>query len=70
MLQFFVGLVQDLNCRADSLLLMKRARELRVELLQSGVAAYKLPKLIGNAGAAWFKQWRYENEITKQITGM
>ena len=49
---------------------MKRARELRVELLYGGVVGYKFPKLIGNAGAASSKRWRYENEITKQITGM
>ena len=68
--QFFVDHVQNLNARADSLLLMRYARESRVYLLRHGWADAELPKLVGNAGHQWFKRWRKTWNIVKKGTGM
>ena len=57
LLQFFVDVVQKLECRADSELLMSKAREMRKELLYDESGRWSpssLPKLIGSAGANWF----------------
>ena len=70
LLQYFVDVVEKLHCRADSLLLMNRARALRVELLRDGHREYQLPKLIGNAGCQWLLRWRKERGISMQVTGM
>ena len=73
LLQYFVDVVQNLSCRADSLMLLTKARELRRELLydESGRwEASSLPKLIGNAGAKWFQRWRRKYGIAKKVTGM
>ena len=61
LLQFFVDDVQSLQCRADSEMLMTKARELRKELLYDETGRWSpsaLPKLVGNAGAKWFQRWR------------
>ena len=70
LLQYFVDVVKKLHVRSDSHLLLKKARDLRVELLRDGHDEYSLPKLIGNAGAQWFKRWRQERGISMKVTGM
>jgi len=73
LLQFFVDVVQNLQCRADTLLLMTRARELRKELLYDVSGRWtesSLPKLVGNAGNQWFQRWRKTYGISKKVTGM
>ena len=73
LLQYFVDMVQRLSCRADSMMLMNRARELRVELLSDPASRWSetdLPKLIGNAGHQWFLRWRKKYGITKKVIGM
>ena len=73
LLQYFVDVVQRLCCRADSMLLMKKARELRAELLHDTSDRWtdsNLPRLVGNAGHAWFKRWRQKYGIVKKVTGM
>ena len=73
LLQYFVDVVQRLQCRADTSLLMTKARELRalLENDKSGKwCANNLPKLIGNAGAKWFERWRRRNGIGYKVTGM
>ena len=39
-------------------------------LCADGVPHGDLPKLIGNAGAQWFKRWREQYRIVKQGIGM
>ena len=56
--------------RADSCLLMKKARELRADLVHHGWREADLPKLVGNAGHQWFKRWRKMYGIVKKVTGM
>ena len=70
LLQFFVDNVQRLMTRADSSLLMRQAREYRADLDAKGWRVEELPKLIGNAGAQWFRRWRQRYNITYQVTGM
>ena len=70
LLQFFVDHVQRLMCRADSCLLMKKARELRTELEHAGWPQADLPKLEGNAGHQWFQRWRQMYGIVRKVTGM
>ena len=70
LLQFFVDNVQRLMTRADSHLLMTKARELRADLSQRGWLDADLPKLVGNAGAQWFRRWRKIYGIVHKVTGM
>jgi len=70
LLQFFVDHVQRLQCRADSCLLMKEARDMRADLEARGWPMEDLPKLIGNTGAQWFKRWRETYGIVKKVCGM
>ncbi len=70
LLQFFVDHVQRLQCRADSCLLMKEARDMRADLEARGWPLADLPKLIGNTGAQWFKRWRETYGIVKKVCGM
>ena len=71
LLQFFVDHVQNLLCRADSTLLMTKAREMKDELITSGtLAPSQLPKLEGNPGASWFGRWRRRYGIVYKKTGM
>ena len=70
LLVFFVDFVQNLYTRADSTLMLEHARKLRAYLLAQGVLESTLPKLIGNAGAQWFRAWRYRCGITFKTTGM
>ena len=70
LLQFFVDHIQRLMCRADSCLMLKKARELCIELKSNGMSDRDLPKLEGNAGHAWFKRWREMYNISRRMTGM
>ena len=70
LLQFFVDHVQRLMTRADSCMLMKKARELRAALLQGQWPEEDLPKLEGGAGNQWFRRWRRTYGIVKKVTGM
>ena len=57
LLQYFVDHIQRLMVRSDSEMLLKKARELRADLVHSGWRESDLPRLIGNAGCKWFKRW-------------
>ena len=70
LLQFFVDHVQRLMCRADSDMMMKKARELRADLLHGGWKEQDLPNLDGNAGAQWFMRWRERYGIVRKVVGM
>ena len=70
LLQFFVDQVQQWHCRADSSLLLARARELHEQLLREHWRESELPKLIGNAGKAWLWRWRKQYDIVKNVLGM
>jgi hypothetical protein len=69
-LQCFADCVQRLSCRADSTLIMNHVRELRGYLRAHGWDDDSLPKLVGNAGAQWFKRWRKHYGIVFNISGM
>ena len=56
--------------RADSCMLLSKARELRAELAQHGWPQHDLPKLVGNAGAQWFRRWRKTYGISRKVVGM
>ena len=70
LLQFFVDYLQRLQCRSDSCMLMKKAKELSAELLHSGWTKKELPQLDGNAGHQWFRRWRQMYGISRKVTGM
>ena len=73
LLQYFVNVVQHLQCRADSALLMRKARELRAELLHDTSQQWtdsKLQELIGTTGAQWFLRWRSRCGICRKVIGM
>jgi len=70
LLQFFVDEVRFLSCRADSSLLMDKARSLRQTLLDQGWAECDVPRLEGQAGKSWFRRWRLGNHIAARMTGM
>jgi hypothetical protein len=70
LLQFFVDNVQRLMTRADTTMLMTKAREFRADLCQRGWPEAELPKLVGNAGAKWFGRWRKMYGIVYKVSGM
>ena len=70
LLQFFVDEVQNMRNRADSLLLLSHARDLRAHLVAKGEPLENLPKLQGRAGVSWFYRWRKEWGIVKKVVGM
>ena len=70
LLQYFIDEVQVLRSRADSCLLLDKARGLRQSLLDQGWASEDLPKLDGGAGASWLYRWRLEYGLSIQATGM
>ena len=45
-------------------------KEQRLILLQECCDEYQLPKIVGNAGAQWFRRWRNEVGIVYKTTGM
>ena len=70
LLQYFVDHVQRLMSRTDSCMLMKKARELRADLVFKKWPENDLPKLDGGAGRTWFCRWRKAYGIVKKVTGM
>ena len=70
LLQFFVDHVQALMSRAHSHLMMAKARELRAWLVRQGHTESELPKLLDNAGHAWFQRWRKRYRIVRKATGL
>jgi len=70
LLQFFVDHVQRLQSRADSRLLMDKARELRAALVHAAWPETDLPKLVGDPGKKWFQRWRRKYGIVKKVVGM
>ena len=66
----FVDFVHRLACRADSCMLMQKARALREDLLINGFPEICLPKLTGKAGHAWSGRWRRRYGINMETTGM
>ena len=70
LLQFFVDHIQRLMGRADSCLLMAKAREMRAELVDEEHDEADLPNLEDNAGHCWFRRWRLRYGIVKKVTGM
>ena len=73
LLQYFVDVVRRLQCRADTVLLMTKAKEMREALLDNPSGQWtesNLPKLQGKAGVAWFGRWRKRYGIGYKVTGM
>ena len=70
LLQFFVDEVQVLRSRADSGLLMEKARAMREELLLSGWSETEVPELAGSAGYKWLYTWRREYNLSMKATGL
>jgi len=70
LLQFFVDHIQVLRLRADSEILLKKARDYRADLVHAGWRDADLPRLIGNAGCKWFQRWRESYNLVKKVTGM
>ena len=56
--------------RADSNLMMNKARELRASLLDANWPETDLPNLEGAAGRKWFQRWRQTYGIVKKVVGM
>lgn len=67
---YYVDCVQRLRSRADSRMLLETARTHRVALLECGWQDNELPKLEGNAGAAWLRRWRLEHRIAIKAGGL
>lgn len=70
LLQYFVDEVQSLSSRADSRMLIDKARQMRFYLVQGGLMESELPKLDGQNGINWFFRWRTEHSLTLKATGM
>ena len=63
--EFSIYSVEVLRCRADSVLLMQKARSLRQEMILSGVPDADLPNLDAKNGPNWFARWRKRFNIVK-----
>ena len=59
LLQYYVDNICRLMSRADTHIMMGKAREMRELLLAEGFPEKELPDLRGNNGAQWFKRWRH-----------
>jgi len=70
LLQFFIDEIQVLRSRADSTILLDRARADREVLIAEGWDPSDLPKLEGGAGYSWLYRWRLEWGIVMKATGM
>ena len=70
LLQFFVDEVQGLKSRADSRMLVDKARQLRVHLESLGFQDSELPKLDDKNGINWFARWRAEHNLVTMATGV
>lgn len=68
LLQWFVDELLSLQCRADSVLLLEKARELRDQLLAAGVQPEALPKVDRHWLFRWRRQFRISHRaITTQF---
>ena len=71
LLTFFIDVVQQLYCRADTAMLMDHARLLVSRLANSPeVIGEPLPMLEGSAGRSWFYRWRLEYKIVARVAEM
>jgi len=70
LLQYFVDEVQVLRSRADSSLLLDKAKAFREELLLNGWSEAEVPKLTGSAGWKWLARWRREYNLSMKATGL
>ena len=70
LLQYFVDEVQSLRSRADSQMLLDKARQLRFALMASGWLESDLPNLDGRAGISWFQRWRHEHRLVVKANGL
>ena len=70
LLQYYIDEVQSLHSRADSVMLLDKARQLRFELIQSGYLEEDLPKLEDRAGISWFQRWRKEYSLSIHSAGV
>jgi hypothetical protein len=70
LLQFFVDEVQGLKSRADSRMLIDKARQLRVHLLSIGFQDSDMPLLNDKNGINWFARWRAEHNLVTMATGV
>ena len=71
LLTFFIDVVQQLYCRADTAMLMDHARLLVSRLANSPeVSGEPLPMLEGSAGRSWFYRWRLQYKIVARVAEM
>ena len=70
LLQYYIDEVQSLNSRADSSMMLEKARQLRFRLLANGYEETDLPKLDGRAGVNWFERWRHEHSYAIHAAGL
>ena len=70
LLQFFIDEIQVLRCRADSSMLLKKAKELRQCLIDDGWDEADLPKLENSAGKMWLRRWRNRYGIRMKTSSM
>ena len=70
LLQYFVDEVQSLASRADSVMLLDKAKQLRFQLLQDGFMESDLPKMEGRPGINWFARWRKEHALIVKGQGL
>ena len=72
LLQFFVDEVQFLRSRADSSILLRKAVELRKDIVESGLVAEESLPCLGNRSSAktWLYRWRQRYNIRMRKTGM
>ena len=68
LLQWFVDEIASIKLRADSSMLLEKAREMRDFLIDAhGYSADQLPKLEpSNTGYKWVKRWRLFHNISKR----
>ena len=69
LLQFFVDEIQCLRSRADSKMLLDKAREMRIQLLEDGWLDEDLPRLEGRAGISWLYRWRQNHHLSIHASG-
>jgi hypothetical protein len=70
LLQYYIDEVQSLKSRADSNMLIDKARQLRFALIQAGWLEKDLPILDKRAGISWFSRWRHEHHYAVKAAGL
>ena len=63
---YFINNVEVLCSRADSVLLMSKARSIREVMVRNGVPEGDIPKLEGAAGKSWFRKREEGENLRKQ----